>query len=50
VLGVGYWVWGVGPGEIGDGQAKDHGSIKTKFLILESAALPHFPKLSFGFY
>jgi hypothetical protein len=28
---------------------EDRRQIKTKFLILESAALPHFPKLSFGF-
>jgi hypothetical protein len=29
---------------------KNPGSIKAKFLILESATEPNFPKLSFGFY
>jgi hypothetical protein len=31
-------------------KSKDHGLIKTKFLILERAAQPDVPKLSFGLY
>jgi hypothetical protein len=30
--------------------AKDHKLIKTGLLLFESAALPRFQKVSFGFY
>jgi hypothetical protein len=32
------------------GLTKDDGLIKTKFLMFESAAMPRFQTLNFGFY